>query len=95
MNLSCNSHWRWCSRPGGFPKIANSSLIISRPFRECQLNEGVIMQSEAMALMRRRVVISSTIGSALEWFSRCSGFSPVSSANCSSLQFVAIGRLGD
>ena len=72
--------------PGGFPKIANSSLIISRPFRECQLNEGVIMRSEAMALMRRRVVISSTIGSALEWFSV---------SNCSSLQFVAIGRLGD
>jgi hypothetical protein len=26
------------------------------------------MQSEAMALMRRRVVISSTIGNAVEWF---------------------------
>ena len=30
--------------------------------------KGIGMQSEAMALMRRRIVISSTIGNALEWF---------------------------
>jgi MFS transporter, MHS family, proline/betaine transporter len=30
--------------------------------------KGVGMQSDSMALMRRRVVISSTIGNALEWF---------------------------